>query len=86
MFTVTWTNRALDSLASVYVDLDLAGQDRLAGRIDALNHRLAQDPAEEGESRTAGYRVTFLENLTIRFTIDPETMVARVYAVRRRGH
>ena len=54
MFTVVWANRALDTLAEVYVGLDLAAQDRLAARIDSLNHRLARDPSQEGESRTRG--------------------------------
>lgn len=55
MFTVVWTNRALDRFADMYVVLDLADQGRLAAKIDALNHRLAEYPADEGESRAAGY-------------------------------
>jgi len=85
MFTVVWTNRALDKLADKYVELDLSEQDALGAKIDALNHRLHRDPSDEGESRAAGYRVTFVEDLTIRFTIEPDEMVVRVYGVRRRG-
>lgn len=47
MFTVVWTNRALDKLADRYVGLDLSNQDRLAAEINALNHRLHRDPSEE---------------------------------------
>jgi len=86
MFTVVWTSWALDKLAEDYVVMDLPGQDRLAAKIDALNHRLAQNPLDEGESRTGNYRVTFVEFLTVRFTVDLEDRVARVYDVRRSGH
>jgi len=85
MFTVKWTQRALNQLADFYVAMDLPGQDRLGAKIDALNRRLSRDPMDEGESRAGNYRVTFVEDLTIRFTVDPDDRVVRVYAVHRRG-
>jgi len=48
MFTVVWTSWALDKLAEDYVVMDLPGQDRLAAKIDALNHRLAQIRSTRG--------------------------------------
>jgi len=61
MFTVVWTNRALDRLADMYVALDLTGQDRLAAKFDALNHRLSRDPrqrASRGPVTTASLSST----------------------------
>jgi len=86
MFTVAWAHRALNKLADLYVGVDLAGQQRLAASIDALNRRLAQKPIDEGESRTGNYRITFVEGLTIRFTVDLADRLVRVYAVHRRGN
>ena len=85
MFTEVCTKRALDRLADLYVRPDLAGQDRFAARIDTLNHRLAQDPVDDGESRTGAYRITFVDDLTVRFTVDLDDRVVRVYDVRRRA-
>jgi ParE toxin of type II toxin-antitoxin system, parDE len=84
MFTVKWTHRALDQLAELYVAADLPTQDRLARLIDALNHRLAADPLNEGESRTDNYRVSFVDGLVVRFTVDSTASVVRVYAIRGR--
>jgi hypothetical protein len=85
MFTVVWTNRALNRLADTYVGLDLIGQDRLAAQIDALNHRMHRDPLDEGESRAGDYRITFVDGLTVRFIVDSDGRVVRVYNLRRRG-
>jgi hypothetical protein len=51
MFTVEWTDYALDQLADVFVSLDLNTQDQLSKAVEVLNRRLAIDPLDEGESR-----------------------------------
>jgi len=48
MFAVTRADYALDLLADVIVSLDLATQDQLTAAVEALNHRLEQDPLTKG--------------------------------------
>lgn len=85
MFTVMWSDMAMDQMADIFVVTDLPGQDHLTTLIDGLNRRLARDPRDEGESRTGNYRVTFIGDLTVRFAVDPQSRIVRVNGVRRRG-
>ena len=85
MFTVMWSDRAMDQLADIFVVTDLPGQDHLTTLIDGPNRRLARDPMDEGESRTGNYRVTFIGDLTVRFSVDAQSPIVRVNGVRRRG-
>jgi plasmid stabilization system protein ParE len=85
MFTVVWSSAALDALADVYVVLDLAGQDRVAAAVDALNRRLADDPHDEGESRSGGFRITFIDRLAVSFLVTDARHLVQVTAVSPYG-
>ena len=85
MFVVIWTDRALDRLADIVVAVDLTTQDRITGAVEALNRRLARDPLVEGESREGTYRLTFVEDLAVRFRVDSTKHVVRVTEIQHRG-
>jgi hypothetical protein len=85
MFAVVWMNKALDELADVYVAVGPAERTRIAAGVDALNHRLAADPLNEGESRVGGYRMTFPDLLAVSFHVNQASGVVRVVGVSRYG-
>jgi hypothetical protein len=85
MFAVDWADYALDQLADIFVSLDLAIQDQLTAAIEALNRRLATDPLDEGESRNASFRVTFLGSLGVLFRVDAAKGEVEVTEVRWYG-
>ncbi len=80
MFTVAWSDAALDALADVYVVLDLAEQDRVAAAVTALNARLAKNPHAEGESRSGGFRITFIHRLAVSFWVNDTRRQVQVTA------
>ena len=85
MLVVKWTDYALDLLADVIVSLDLATQDQLTATIEALNRRLATDPLDEGESRNAPFRLTFVGALGVLFRVDATNGVVQVTEVKWYG-
>jgi len=85
MFAVEWTDYALDLLADVFVSLDLAAQDQLTAAIEALNRRLATDPLDEGESRNAPFRLTFVGSLGVIYRVDATHGVVQVTEVKWYG-
>ncbi|MBX9624056.1 MAG: hypothetical protein K2X82_09630 [Gemmataceae bacterium] len=78
MFALSWGDTPLDRMADAYIRLDLAAQDRLAGAVENLNTRLRSDPLDVGESRTGGYRLTFLPGLQVLFRVDLTTRTVEV--------
>lgn len=85
MFTVAWLDEALDGLADVYVALDLTEQDRVAAAVEALNARLVNDPLDEGESRSGGFRITFIDRLAVTFWVSEARRLVQVAAVSPYG-
>ena len=83
MYTLIWGGRALDQLAEIYVALPLDEQRRTAAAVDAMNHRLAARPHEEGESRGGNLRITFPDGIVVRFRVDEINQTVRVTNVRR---
>lgn len=81
MWTLIWLRKTLDRLAEVYVDLDPARREQLAGAIEKLNTRLRNDPLSEGESREPGNRVTFVAGLAVGFRVDRAAREVRVTRV-----
>jgi hypothetical protein len=85
VFTLIWSNRALDQLAEIYVSADAAERARMAPAIEALNVRLRNDPSAEGESRAGELRITFIPLLAVAFYVSQSDRVVRVGRVRRFG-
>ncbi|MFO0850369.1 MAG: hypothetical protein U0871_17685 [Gemmataceae bacterium] len=83
MFTVIWRAAALDAVSDLYVTLNLDGQNRLASAIDSLNHRLAADPLDVGESREGSYRVAFPDVLVVSFWVDTPAALVQVVSAAR---
>jgi hypothetical protein len=81
VYTVTWRDPALDQLAELYVSLSVEERERLAAAVAALNERLRHDPIEVGESRTRGFRLTFLPHASVAFHVDVKTNQVRVKSV-----
>ena len=84
-FTVVWDPDAEQELIMLW----LAARDRSAitAASHAIEQRLGNDPANEGESRPPGMRITFEPPLGIIFRVDesPYTVrILRVWRVRRR--
>ncbi|HKA05960.1 MAG TPA: hypothetical protein VKD71_01800 [Gemmataceae bacterium] len=85
MYALTWSARALDQLAELYVTLPLEEQRRLAAAVDAFNNRLKSQPLDEGESRGDDLRITFTAGLTARFRVNEVQRTVRVTYVKRYG-
>jgi hypothetical protein len=85
MFSVNWSDYALDLLADVVVSLDLAMQDELTTEIERLNRRLAKNPLDEGESRNGPFRLTFMGSLAVLFRVDTTRDVVEVSEVKWYG-
>jgi hypothetical protein len=85
MFAVVWLHEALETLADIYVALDLNDQGRIAAAVAAPNTRLARAPLEKGESRSGPYRITFIDGLVVRFWVDESAGIVRVSAVAQFG-
>ena len=85
MFTVVWSEAALETLATIYVTLDLRQQDRVAAAVAALNARLANAPFDEGESRSGPSRITFIDRLAVTFWVNEPGRSVRVTAVAAFG-
>jgi hypothetical protein len=85
MFTVEWTDYALDQLADVFVSLDLNTQDQLSKAVEVLNRRLAIDPLDEGESRNGPFRLTYAGPLGILFRVNTAKGEVQVTEVKWHG-
>ena len=83
MFTVIWKHVALDTLADIVVSLDRPTREPLVRAVDGFNHRLGNDPMIEGESRDGIYRVTFVDLLFVRFSVEEDERIVRVLELKR---
>jgi hypothetical protein len=85
MYTLTWSSRALDQLAELYITLPLEEQRQLAAAVDAFNNRLKSQPLDEGESRGDGLRIAFTAGLSVRFRVNEVQRTVRVTYVKGYG-
>lgn len=85
MYTVIWSDPALDDFADLYIAATPADRERMANGVEALNRRLATRPTEEGESREEDVRITFTPLLVVRFRVNLMTDTVRVISAERFG-
>jgi len=85
MFTLIWSEDALDQLADIYVGLTPQERQRLANSVAALNGRLQTNPEQEGESRSDGYRLVFITLAAVMFHVDLSARVVTVSSITRYG-
>ncbi len=78
MFTLVWTEHALDDLADVWVSVDVSTRDRIEAAVRRLNAELQDDPFLVGESRVDNRRIGFAGPLVVMFRIDEVARVVRV--------
>lgn len=60
MFRVEWLQIALDELTNLWTQSNSAQRQAITSASHALENRLRRDPANEGESRPGGRRITFV--------------------------
>jgi hypothetical protein len=85
MYTVIWSDSALDRLAELYVAASPGERNRMALGIDAFNRLLSEQPLEVGESRSGLMRIGFPDLLAVRFRVDSDARIVRVVGVIRFG-
>jgi len=88
MFRVEWLQVALDELTDLWTQADSTQRQAITMASHAIEQRLMRDPANEGESRSGGRRITFIPPLAFRFQIEADSLTVTVLHVRlfgRRG-
>jgi hypothetical protein len=85
MFRVEWLQIAVDELTTLWTQADSAQRQAITSASHALENRLRCDPANEGESRPGGRRITFVTPLAVRFQIEADGQTVTVLQVRLFG-
>jgi plasmid stabilization system protein ParE len=85
MFSVVWTDHALDDLANLWVTVDPQTRNRIEAAVNWLNVALQLDPNEVGESRPNNRRIAFAGPLVISFRVEGASSTVRVNHVSRYG-
>jgi len=82
MFRVEWLQSALDELATQWTMAASTERQAITAASHALEQRLAEDPAQEGESRSKGRRITFVPPLAVTFRVEADARTVTVVQVR----
>jgi hypothetical protein len=82
MYRVEWLQSALDELADQWTRANSAERQAITTASHAMERRLAEDPASEGESRPSGRRITFIPPLAITFRVNADARTVWVVQVR----
>lgn len=85
MFRVDWLQTALDELTDFWIQADSTQRQAITAACHILEQRLLKDPANEGESRPGGRRITFVPPLAVRFQIEGDGQTVTVLHVRLFG-
>ena len=83
MFRVKWRQRALDELADIWTQANSAERKAITAASHEIDRRLSRDPAQEGESRSGGRRLTFEPPLSVVFQLEANGQTVTVLRVRR---
>ncbi|MEO8165597.1 MAG: type II toxin-antitoxin system RelE/ParE family toxin [Betaproteobacteria bacterium] len=78
-YTVVWSPDAERELARVWNEA--TDRESIANAANLLDHELARDPLNSGESRPGGFCIAHCLPLGIRFSVLPEDQLVRVLAV-----
>jgi hypothetical protein len=85
MFQVEWLQIALDELTNLWIKADSSQRQAITAAGHVLEQRLQSDPANEGESRPGGRRITFVPPLAVRFQVETDGQTVTVLHVRLFG-
>lgn len=86
MYTVTWSQFALDSLAATWIGLSPDDRRQLSESVRLTDLHLRQNAPRVGESRVGKARILFVEKLGLEFNIeelDRRVEVFRVWLIRK---
>ncbi|AWM39982.1 hypothetical protein GobsT_16190 [Gemmata obscuriglobus] len=76
MFQVTWSRRAINQLAVIW--MNATDQNSVSAASHAIGAALASDPENEGESRPNSRRVMYASPLGVRYRVYPGETRVRV--------
>lgn len=65
MYTVVWSNSALNDVARLWTNADSASRSQITTATDEIDARLRRDPLHEGESRSENRRILIAPPLAI---------------------
>lgn len=82
MYRVRWLEAALDELADQWTRATSEEREAITSAAYAAERRLAEAPADEGESRLKGRRITFVPPLALTFRVFPDDGVVIIIHVR----
>jgi len=82
MFQVEWHAAALAELATMWMQADSPLRQAITSGSQTLDERLRQNPAMEGESRSQGFRITFVPPLAVDFFVDYAHRIVTIAHVR----
>jgi hypothetical protein len=88
MFTVRWTQVALNQLTALWTQANTAMRQAITAATHQIVHQLSQAPGTQGESREGNERIMFVLPLGIRFAVDSQNARVRVlyvWSCRRRA-
>ena len=81
-FTVNWTAKAEEALARYW----LAARDRISidEAIVVIEHELATNPMNVGESRFGNFRVMTIEPMFVVFSVWPDDRLVKIVQITKR--
>lgn len=82
MFRVERLQSALDEMADACVRATPDEREAITLASHTVDRRLSEDAANEGESRHAGRRITFVPPLAVTFRVEPRLQTALVLHMR----
>jgi hypothetical protein len=88
MYTVVWSDEALEGLVNLWTDADPDLQPLITAAVHRIDENLADDPENAGESRDDGNRVWFEFPLAVLFSINSNEKtvhIGRVWTFRKRS-
>ena len=86
MYTVTWSQFALDSLAATWIGLSPDDRRQLSESVRLTDLHLRKNASRMGESQLGKARILFVEKLGLEFNVeelDRRVEVFRVWLIRQ---
>jgi plasmid stabilization system protein ParE len=85
MIAVEWTEKALDQLADIYVNVPREMRNPVVAAVEAIDRYLCEYGLKAGESRSGSIRIFFHELLVVNYAVNTENriLVTRVRPNRR---
>ena len=78
MYTVTWTQEALDDLGSCWLRANSKTRQQITDAMALLDRHLRANAPRLGESREADHRVMFVEPIGVEFHVSELDRLATV--------